>query len=382
MILKRVVILSLLSLATFTPMAVANNNEIKSEQKSDAVIEVALLLDTSNSMDGLIEQAKSRLWDIVNTLTTLKYQGKEPQIKIALYEYGNDNIDYKKNYIRQLTPLTQDLDLISEKLFGLKTYGGSEYCGAVIDNAVHDLDWSKNSGQAMKLIYISGNEPFDQGKVDYKKAINRAKEKGIFINTIFCGSNREGVDTFWKNGADIGGGKYFNINSDKEVEVINTPYDAEISKYNSKLNATYVGYGSIGVQKAMVQAEQDSNAMSVSSSTFTKRIISKTKDNAYKNDSWDLVDKVKYDKTFLEKAKDDELPKELQGKNLTEKKTYVEQKTQERVIIKKEIDELSIKREKYIKEHTADDGKKQENDLGTAIQTSIYEIADKNGFKH
>lgn len=382
MILKRVVILSLLSLATFTPMAVANNNEIKSEQKSDAVIEVALLLDTSNSMDGLIEQAKSRLWDIVNTLTTLKYQGKEPQIKIALYEYGNDNIDYKKNYIRQLTPLTQDLDLISEKLFGLKTYGGSEYCGAVIDNAVHDLDWSKNSGQAMKLIYISGNEPFDQGKVDYKKAINRAKEKGIFINTIFCGSNREGVDTFWKNGADIGGGKYFNINSDKEVEVINTPYDAEISKYNSKLNTTYVGYGSIGVQKAMVQAEQDSNAMSVSSSTFTKRIISKTKDNAYKNDSWDLVDKVKYDKTFLEKAKDDELPKELQGKNLTEKKTYVEQKTQERVIIKKEIDELSIKREKYIKEHTADDGKKKEDDLGTAIQTSIYEIADKNGFKH
>ena len=32
-------------------------------------IQVAILLDTSGSMDGLIEQAKSRLWNIVNTLT-------------------------------------------------------------------------------------------------------------------------------------------------------------------------------------------------------------------------------------------------------------------------------------------------------------------------
>ena len=50
-------------------------------------IQVALLLDTSSSMDGLIDQAKSRLWNIVNTLTTLKYDGKTPDIEIALYEY-------------------------------------------------------------------------------------------------------------------------------------------------------------------------------------------------------------------------------------------------------------------------------------------------------
>ena len=56
----------------------------------DNKIQVALLLDTSNSMDGLIDQAKSRLWNIVNTLTTLKYNGKAPQVEIALYEYGND----------------------------------------------------------------------------------------------------------------------------------------------------------------------------------------------------------------------------------------------------------------------------------------------------
>ena len=78
-------------------------------------IQVALLFDTSNSMDGLIDQAKSRLWDIVNTLTTLKYEGKTPVIEIALYEYGNDGLPVVNNYIRQVAPLTTDLDLISEK---------------------------------------------------------------------------------------------------------------------------------------------------------------------------------------------------------------------------------------------------------------------------
>ena len=37
-----------------------------------AKIQVALLLDTSNSMDGLIDQAKSQLWKMVNELATTK----------------------------------------------------------------------------------------------------------------------------------------------------------------------------------------------------------------------------------------------------------------------------------------------------------------------
>lgn len=79
------------------------NNEIeKSLTTEKTKIQVALLLDTSSSMDGLIDQAKSRLWNIVNTLTTLKYSGQTPDIEIALYEYGNDGLSKESNYIRQI----------------------------------------------------------------------------------------------------------------------------------------------------------------------------------------------------------------------------------------------------------------------------------------
>jgi hypothetical protein len=50
----------------------------------------------------------------------------------------------------------------------LRTNGGSEYCGAVIRDASMNLKWDDNN-QSMKLIYIAGNEPFDQGKSVIKK---------------------------------------------------------------------------------------------------------------------------------------------------------------------------------------------------------------------
>ncbi len=42
------------------------------ERHSNNTVKIALLLDTSNSMDGLINQAKSQLWDIVNKFTHAK----------------------------------------------------------------------------------------------------------------------------------------------------------------------------------------------------------------------------------------------------------------------------------------------------------------------
>src|SRR3954447_22734398 len=79
----------------------------------DQTIMIALLLDTSNSMDGLIAQAKSQLWKIVNQVAAAKSgDGKQPNIKIALYEYGNAAVSSFKGHIRQVSALTEDLDVI------------------------------------------------------------------------------------------------------------------------------------------------------------------------------------------------------------------------------------------------------------------------------
>lgn len=365
-------LLTTFSLMSFNSVAATKASKIEENTK----IQVAILLDTSGSMDGLIEQAKSRLWNIVNTLTTLKYSGKTPTIEIALYEYGNDGIAAEKNYIRQVAPLTTDLDLISEKLFSLKTNGGSEYCGAVISDATKELKWDDGKNN-MKLVYICGNEGFNQGPIHYKEAISEALKKGIYIHTIFCGNQNDGIQLLWKDGADVAQGKYFNINSNETIRYIVTPYDVRINELNIKINATYIGYGAEGEMKKMNQAVQDKNAESISVANFTERAVSKSK-AVYTNTNWDLVDRVKADSTALLKIKPEELPEELKGKSATEIKTIVAEKTKERETIQKEIAELAKQRQAYIdaeakKENTKDD-------LGNAISNSIIELAKTKNY--
>lgn len=357
---------------------VQNINSPSETSIKENKIQVALLLDTSNSMDGLIDQAKSRLWNIVNTLTTLKYNGKAPQVEIALYEYGNDSLT-DENYIRQVTPLTQDLDLVSEKLFALRTNGGSEYCGAVIRDASMNLKWDDNN-QSMKLIYIAGNEPFDQGKISYKEVIPTAKRKNIYTNTIFCGSRDEGIQTFWQNGASLGDGKYFNIDSDQKVIYIETPYDVRISECNAKLNDTYIYYGSHGSEFKAKQMLQDRNAEVQSVSNAVERTVAKSKKNAYKNDHWDLVDRAEKDVNFMSDVKAEELPAELKGKSKEEIKKAVAEKSAEREKIQKEIEVLSKKRQDFIDAEMKKRGNSEADDLGKAIERSVLELAKKNGY--
>src|SRR5687768_6115995 len=141
---------------SFTTDKVDPVNQSVAPAKGQTIM-LALLLDTSNSMDGLIDQAKSQLWKIVNEVAAAKgADGNQPNIKIALYEYGNDGLPSSEGYIRQVSGLTEDLDVISEKLFSLRTNGGNEFCGHVINTSLNQLAWSASHAD-LKMIFIAGN---------------------------------------------------------------------------------------------------------------------------------------------------------------------------------------------------------------------------------
>ncbi len=339
-------------------------------QGTQRKIQVAILFDTSNSMDGLIEQAKSRIWNIVNDLGALRYEGQIPTVEIGLYEYGNDNIRNNNVYIRQLLPLSTDLDAISEKLFGLSTNGGSEYCGAVIGRSISDMPWS-DAAEDLKMIYIAGNEMFDQGPVNYKTAIAEARKKNVYINTIYCGSYEAGVRELWLQGAETGKGEYFNIDSDREVVYIKTPYDDQINQYNDSLNQTYYGFGSLGREKKEAQIHQDANASSKSSSNQAERTIAKGS-AVYKNSSWDLIDAVEEGNADISTLKDDDLPEELKGKSEEEIKVFLEEKKEDRLRYQQNISKLATERENFISEERKKNTENSEvDDLGGKITQSI-----------
>lgn len=363
------VFLATFLLMSFTSTELHDGDYSVAPEKKQTIM-LALLLDTSSSMNGLIDQAKSQLWKIANELAAAKSSdGTPPNIKIALYEYGNDGLPESEGYIRQVSGLTEDLDVISEKLFSLTTNGGNEFAGQVIKTSLNQLAWSASNAD-LKLIFIAGNEPFSQGSVSYELACGAAKEKGVVVNTIYCGDFNEGILTSWKRGADLTGGTFMSIEQNNQTVYVPTPYDDAIALLNDKLNATYVYYGADGAFRKDQQIIQDKNAASYGAANIAERSVCKSS-HAYKNSSWDLVDAAKDNEKVITETKSADLPPEMRSMTVEQRKAYIKQKSEERTKVQAEIQSLNKQRLDYILKNTPQSSK--DKMLDASLMNAIKE---------
>ncbi len=115
--------------ALYTPSQSVAQNQAK--KAPPPKVQIAILLDTSSSMSGLIHQTRTQLWRIVNEFGNAQQGDQRPVVELSVYEYGKSTLSPATDYIQQLSALTTDLDSVSEQLFALRTNGGSEYAGSV-----------------------------------------------------------------------------------------------------------------------------------------------------------------------------------------------------------------------------------------------------------
>jgi hypothetical protein len=311
----------------------------------------------------------------VNEFAGVRRHGRQPQLEVALFEYGNNALPSAVGYIRMVTPFTMDLDTLSAKLFQLHTNGGEEYCGQALQTALDQLSWDQ-SPETLKIVYVAGNEPFTQGPVDFRRVCPRARQRGITVNTIHCGDRQSGVAGLWEEGALLGGGVYFSINSDLRT-VIDTPYDADLARLNQAINKTYVPYGEKGDAGAANQAAQDRNAVAASPAVMASRAEAKAS-GLYKNESWDLVDAVKDGRRKLEEVKEAELPAEMRRMTVAERRAHIEKMNQQRAATQQQIAKLQKQRAAYVAEKAkAGSGDKT---LEDAVVGSVRQQAAKAGF--
>ncbi len=340
-------------------------------------IQVALLLDTSGSMSGLIEQAKSQLWQILNTLANTEKENEETKLEIALYQYGSPTYGKRARQIKQLSGFTTDMDLISKKLFALGTAGGEEYCGEVITTSISELEWGKDDSN-FKMIYIAGNEPFTQGPINYAQACQLAKKQDITVNTIFCGTYQEGVQTMWKQGAQLTDGEYMNIDHNQTTVYIETPYDKKINELNQKLNETYIPYGNTGKMKKENQTKQDSNAFGYSSANAAERAYFKSS-KKYKAESWDLVDAYEKDKEVIKNIQVETLSDSLQTLSVEELEVKIKLIRGNRASIQNKIQSLNSQRLIHIENNSKESA--EGSNLKKSIENSVEKQAKKKGYK-
>ncbi len=338
-----------------------------------AKIQLAILLDTSGSMDGLIDQTRNQLWQVVNEFSTAKNKGITPILEVALFEYGNDGNAKDSGYVRMLNNFTRELDKVSEGLFSLKTNGGSEYCGFAIKTAIHSLGWTHNQ-QDIRTIFIAGNEPFTQGPVNYREALRLANQHGIAVNTIHAGDHQVGIETGWQNGALLAGGDYMSIDANQIAVHVVAPQDKRIAELNRELNQTYVPYGKKGQTKHNRQMEQDNESNKISAGLLAKRAKSKSS-SFYNNSNWDLVDafedgQIKTDD--ISKIDKETLPTEIRALSESELETYIIGKSNDRKKIKEEILTLSHSRDNYVAEE-----KKKMTDAAPSMSDALTKAIKK-----
>ena len=345
--------------------------------ETQRVVDLAICLDTSGSMEGLINAARIKLWEIVNDLALAK---PTPKLRVALLTYGNDGHKAENGWVNIDIPFTEDLDAVSKQLFALTTNGGTELVGRVLKAAGEQLQWTPGD-DTLKLIVVAGNESADQDtQFSFRDVCKSDIAKGIMINSIYCGNVADDIAPAWKEVSTLADGQFAAIDQNNGTITVATPYDDELVTLSAAINTTYVGYGQVWRDAKANQTVQDENAASLGAAVAAQRCSTKGGE-MYRNEQWDLVDACKQANFKIEDVKTEDLPENMRSMTLEQKKAHVAEMTQKRSEMQTKIADLGAKRQAYVEaemKKMADAGDKS---FDAAIRKAIRAQAVSKGFK-
>jgi Mg-chelatase subunit ChlD len=311
--------------------------------RAQPAVDLAICLDTSGSMQGLIDAARAKLWAVVNDLALARPQ---PRLRVALLTYGNDGHPAENGWVRLDVPFTADLDLVSQHLFALTTNGGTEFVGRVIQRATDELAWSPDPS-ALRLMIVAGNEAADQDQtVRFQEACARSIARGIMVDAIYCGGEGDELAAGWRSVARLADGQFAAIDHQNGTVSIASPFDARLGELSVALNATYIPFGAAGDAGRSNQRAQDQNAGKLSSDAAAARAVCKSTGNY--QCGWDLVDGSRSGEIKIDAVKADDLPVELRKLSKADLQKHVDAAWTQRSQIQKQIAELGTQRQAFV----------------------------------
>lgn len=339
------------------------------------VIELAICLDTSGSMDGLIDAAKQKLWAIVNDLALAE---PTPRLRVALLTYGNDGHDPERGWVAVETGFTEDLDLVSQKLFALTTNGGTELVGRVLHYA-DGLDWHP-SGNALELVIVAGNESAEQDtEMPFPEVCKQLITKGVMVNAIYCGPIEDEIAPAWKQVALLADGQFAAIDHDEGTVVIETPFDEPLAELSASINTTYLPYGRQGATALANQAAQDANAANLNGAAAAQRCSTKG-GSLYQCGHWDLVDATRDEAFDLDTLATEDLPESMRGMTREAQRAHIEMMRDRRAGIQARIAEVSRKREAFVQEAMKQQAIDDSGAFDNAVRGAVRSQAVSRGF--
>ncbi len=223
-------------------------------------VDLVLLIDTSNSMQSIIDEVKDEVRGFIANL-----QEMVPASRVAVVAYR----DKGDEYVTKWVDFSFKTDKVQSFVANLRSDGGGDYPEAVyeaVDAAMSELSWRKTSRRIM--IVIGSSPPHPESMPALLKAVRDLKEKNGAIGAIDVtkrlhdeyeradwvahGSKGEFTPTplpgFYKEVSDTyrvvtaqGGGELMALGEDKSllrqvmVLTFGTRWRVEMAKYMGKL---------------------------------------------------------------------------------------------------------------------------------------------------
>jgi hypothetical protein len=316
------------------------------------VVEVAFVLDTTGSMATLIEGAKRKIWSIA---TSIVDANPDADIRMGLVAYR----DIGDEYVTRRVELTTDIQDLYAQLLELKARGGGDWPESVneaLHEAVAKMSWSSGATNC-RIVFLVGDAPphMDYAQdTKYPQVLALAKQKDILVNAVQAGGARD-TERFWREIAQMGGGKYIPIPQDGgKIVVIETPYDVEIIELQRELNGTVIPYGprmqrSSIEQKTRQAAAAPASVASEMASYLNKRTKTASAAEAVTG-AGDLVADVAAGRQQLGSLKDDDLPETFRGMSTSEREAALGRQMTQRKALNERMSELVMKRDRFVAE--------------------------------
>jgi hypothetical protein len=314
-----------------------------------AHIEVAFVLDTTGSMNGLIEGAKRKIWSIANQLVSAR---QETDVRFALIGYR----DRGDAYVTSAYDLTSDIDAVYARLMQFQADGGGdgpESVNQALYEAVTRLDWSSSPG-VYRVVFLVGDAPphLDyQDDVRYDRTVRLARQRDITINAIQCGSWDETTQV-WREIASLGMGTYAAIAQDGGMLATVTPMDDELARLNRELASTVVAYGRADERREA--EEKVGNALRASAPAAADRLayLSKAGEGSVVTGAKDLVDEAAAGRPVASVAPE-ALPEPLRALPAEAREDFVEGQLAKRKRVQDQIAEKTAERDAYMAKEEA-----------------------------
>ncbi|MDH3377279.1 MAG: VWA domain-containing protein [Gammaproteobacteria bacterium] len=345
-------------------------------------IEVVFVLDTTSSMGGLIEAAKEKIWSIATTMASAQ---PAPEIKMGLVAYR----DRGDSYITRVVDLSTDLDSMYATLMDFQPVGGGdgpESVNQALADAVQKISWSENSN-AYKVVFLVGDAPAHmdyQNDVKFPVSIAAAKNKGIVVNAIRCGTDPH-TQQQWQHIAELSGGRYFDVNESGDAVVIATPFDKELAILSEELDKTRIYYGS-AKEKAKQALKVDASRKLHKSSSLASRArratfnASETGAGNFLGEN-ELVDDIASGRIEFSAVAPESLPAALQSMAPAEREAAVKESAERRNDLRAQVQRLAQQRKDYVKKEIDAVGGAASS-LDDKIYSVVREQAEQKGMRY